>query len=150
MSELALGVILVSLGVVIGVMLSQYQATNYISAPKDLNASELDVSDSSRIILTNQNIKVYKDVVAPTHSMLPTLDAGNTLIIKYHPQVVNVGDIISVYNASKAGGTGLIHRVVDISGDCIFTKGDNAMFGDGICWNIGEINALVVGVIYTK
>ena len=53
-------------------------------------------------------------------SMSPTLKSGDLLIIKSPEEAIKPGTII-VYNA---GGDKIIHRVVEVNGGTLKTKGD--------------------------
>ncbi|HEV2137338.1 MAG TPA: signal peptidase I [Nitrososphaerales archaeon] len=59
-------------------------------------------------------------------SMLPTLEGGDLVVIQGVPvSDVHVGDIIVYNNLCSTGGESVVHRVVNITGGGLITKGDN-------------------------
>ncbi|HEV2227187.1 MAG TPA: signal peptidase I [Nitrososphaerales archaeon] len=59
-------------------------------------------------------------------SMLPTLEGGDLVVIQGVPvSDVHVGDIIVYNNLCSTQGESVVHRVVNISGGGLVTKGDN-------------------------
>jgi signal peptidase I len=65
------------------------------------------------------------------HSMLPTLEGGDLVVIQSVPLGdVHVGNII-VYGAPcSANGESVVHRVVNITAEGLITKGDNNQYTD--------------------
>jgi signal peptidase I len=62
------------------------------------------------------------------HSMRPTLDPGDTVLVDPR-QRVDVGDVIVFYTHERPTRT-VVHRVISIAGDTIVTKGDNTSIED--------------------
>ena len=62
-------------------------------------------------------------LIGPTDSMLPTLQGGELVCFDERP--ANVGDIVG-FKADWAPTGRVIHRVVEIRDNKIFTQGDNA------------------------
>ena len=65
------------------------------------------------------------------HSMLPTLEGGDLVVLQSVPiGDIHVGDII-VYGAPcSAGGESVVHRVINITSTGLITKGDNNQHPD--------------------
>ena len=60
------------------------------------------------------------------HSMLPTLEGGDLVVIQSVPiSDVHVGDIIVYGSPCSAEGESVVHRVVNITDAGLITKGDN-------------------------
>jgi len=60
------------------------------------------------------------------HSMLPTLEGGDLVVIQNVPiNDIHVGDIIVYSGLCSSLGVSVIHRVVAITGSGLITKGDN-------------------------
>jgi signal peptidase I len=60
------------------------------------------------------------------HSMLPTLEGGDLVVIQNVPiDQVHVGDIVVYNSLCSTGGESVVHRVVDITSAGLITKGDN-------------------------
>lgn len=60
------------------------------------------------------------------HSMLPTLEGGDLVVIQSAPiSDVHVGDIVVYNGLCSTLGESVIHRVVNISSQGLITKGDN-------------------------
>ena len=59
-------------------------------------------------------------------SMLPTLEGGDLVVIQGVPvSDVHVGDVIVYNNLCSSQGESVVHRVVNITGGGLITKGDN-------------------------
>ena len=59
-------------------------------------------------------------------SMLPTLEGGDLVVIQGVPMSqVHVGDIIVYGGNCSASGLSVVHRVVEVTGAGLITKGDN-------------------------
>lgn len=59
-------------------------------------------------------------------SMLPTLEGGDLVVIQGVPvSDVHVGDIVVYNNLCSTNGESVVHRVVNITGNGLVTKGDN-------------------------
>lgn len=73
-----------------------------------------------------ETLGVFFDVrYVASSSMEPNFPRGSLIVIARDPYDVAVGDPI-VYRYPQAPGRLLFHRVVDISGDSIYVKGDAA------------------------
>jgi signal peptidase I len=60
------------------------------------------------------------------HSMLPTLEGGDLVVIQGATlDQVHVGDIIVYNGLCSVSGESVIHRVIQITGSGLITKGDN-------------------------
>ena len=60
------------------------------------------------------------------HSMLPTLEGGDLVVIQSVPiSDVHVGDIIVYNGLCSTQGESVVHRVVNITSAGLITKGDN-------------------------
>lgn len=60
------------------------------------------------------------------HSMLPTLEGGDLVVIQSVPlSDVHVGDIIVYNGLCSSGGESVVHRVVMVTSTGLITKGDN-------------------------
>jgi signal peptidase I len=60
------------------------------------------------------------------HSMLPTLEGGDLVVIQSLPiRDIKVGNIIVYGPPCSAGGESVVHRVVNITDAGLITKGDN-------------------------
>jgi signal peptidase I len=60
------------------------------------------------------------------HSMLPTLEGGDLVVIQHVPiSQVHVGDIIVYSGLCSTGGESVVHRVVAETGGGLITEGDN-------------------------
>ncbi len=60
------------------------------------------------------------------HSMLPTLEGGDLVVIQNVPfSDIHVGDIIVYSGVCSTGGESVVHRVVQITSSGLITKGDN-------------------------
>ncbi|MBS3112725.1 hypothetical protein J4418_01420 [Candidatus Woesearchaeota archaeon] len=105
---------------------------------------------NDKIVLTIENAHWAK--FADTNSMDPVFDIeANTIEIKPSlPEQVHIGDIVS-YNSELLDNI-IIHRVVNISSDEIgwyaTFKGDNNLFNDPEKVRFGQINGLIVAIIY--
>ena len=65
------------------------------------------------------------------HSMLPTLEGGDLVVIQNVPiGEVHVGDIVVYGSPCSAYGESVVHRVVNITGAGLITKGDNNQYTD--------------------
>jgi signal peptidase I len=65
------------------------------------------------------------------HSMLPTLEGGDLVVIQgVSINQVRVGDIIVYGSPCSAGGESVVHRVVNITSAGLLTKGDNNPHAD--------------------
>jgi len=65
------------------------------------------------------------------HSMLPTLEGGDLVVIQSVPlSDVKVGDIIVYGSPCSSTGQSVIHRVVNITNEGLITKGDNNQRAD--------------------
>lgn len=59
-------------------------------------------------------------------SMLPTLEGGDLVVIQNMPVGdVHVGDIIVYNGVCSTSGLSVVHRVVQVTGSGLITKGDN-------------------------
>lgn len=64
-------------------------------------------------------------------SMLPTLEQGDLVVIQSVPfSDLKVGDIIVYSPPCSATGESVIHRIVNVSGDGVITRGDNNGYTD--------------------
>jgi signal peptidase I len=64
-------------------------------------------------------------------SMLPTLEGGDLVVIQGVPMSdVHVGDIIVYNSLCSTTGQSVVHRVVNITGGGLITKGDNNRAND--------------------
>ncbi|MDG6987659.1 MAG: signal peptidase I, partial [Nitrososphaerota archaeon] len=60
------------------------------------------------------------------HSMLPTLEGGDLVVLQSVPiSQVHVGNIIVYDGSCSAFGISVVHRVVAITSGGLITKGDN-------------------------
>jgi signal peptidase I len=60
------------------------------------------------------------------HSMLPTLEGGDLVVIQSVPiDQIHVGDIVVYNGLCSALGESVVHRVVNITSAGLITKGDN-------------------------
>lgn len=60
------------------------------------------------------------------HSMLPTLEGGDLVVIqKVAISQIHVGDIIVYNGLCSTGGESVVHRVIQITSSGLITKGDN-------------------------
>lgn len=60
------------------------------------------------------------------HSMLPTLEGGDLVVIQNVPiSDIQVGNIIVYNGLCSTGGESVVHRVVNITKAGLITKGDN-------------------------
>jgi signal peptidase I len=60
------------------------------------------------------------------HSMLPTLEGGDLVVIQgVAISDIHVGDVIVYNGLCSVGGESVVHRVVAIVGSGLITKGDN-------------------------
>jgi len=65
------------------------------------------------------------------HSMLPTLEGGDLVVIQNVPiSDIHVGDIIVYGSPCSAEGESVVHRVVNITSAGLITKGDNNPYPD--------------------
>jgi len=65
------------------------------------------------------------------HSMLPTLEGGDLVVIQSVPiNDIKVGDIIVYNGLCSTSGLSVIHRVVNITSAGLITKGDNNQYPD--------------------
>jgi signal peptidase I len=65
------------------------------------------------------------------HSMLPTLEGGDLVVIQPDPiSDVHVGDIIVYNGLCSTTGISVIHRVVNITSAGLITEGDNNPYPD--------------------
>jgi len=133
--------------------------SNLYSKPpyaQSLNASEVmygyDKANNLTKIYLKGRIYVYysnrKDWY--TTSMNGTLGAGNIILLsddKRYLDDLKVGDIISARKNDI--GFGATHRIVNITKDCIITKGDANPTVDGVCWKKEDVMYKVLGAIYT-
>lgn len=85
------------------------------------------VLSSIAMYSSNGKVFLFKFAVVLTDSMRPTLNANDIVLIT-KPNHLKVGDIIT-YN-DKNSNMLVIHRVVDIDGDKLTTKGDNNNIND--------------------
>jgi signal peptidase I len=85
--------------------------------------------------------------VLDTNSMIPTFDAGDTLILESSPANLNVGNIVIWQR--KPNEPLSCHRIIQIKGNYIRTKGDNNWFPDK--WFLmSEVKYKVIGVLYKE
>ena len=64
-------------------------------------------------------------------SMLPTLEGGDLVVIQNVPiDQVHLGDIVVYNGLCSSTGLSVIHRVVNITGAGLITKGDNNNYSD--------------------
>jgi len=85
------------------------------------------------------------------YSMSPSLRTGDTLLcLKVSFENLKVGDIVAHYHPSRSDHPLVAHRVVEISGGKIRTKGDNNPNPDDYyldnSWYVGK----VIGVLFTS
>jgi signal peptidase I len=67
------------------------------------------------------------------YSMLPTLEGGDLVVIQNVPiDQIHVGDIIVYNGLCSALGESVVHRVVNITGAGLITKGDNNEYNDQV------------------
>lgn len=60
------------------------------------------------------------------HSMLPTLEGGDLVVIQSVPMSeIHVGDIVIYNGLCSTFGESVVHRVVQITAQGLITKGDN-------------------------
>jgi len=127
---------------------------NYLKPPyaQSFNASQVaytyDYNNNRTIIYLKGIHFVYfsnkKDWY--TTSMNGTFGAGNVVIFSNDIGDLKVGDIISVRKNSSFGVT---HRIVNITNDCIITKGDANNVVDGVCWKKEDVIFKILGAFYT-
>lgn len=96
---------------------------------------------------------VYPVLLSDTNSMDPTLDNSSKVIVvaPRGERDIHVGDIVG-YRCSACEGTTIMHRVVAIASDdggTYYTlRGDNAPGADPERVRFGQIQSVVVGIIY--
>ena len=60
------------------------------------------------------------------YSMLPTLEGGDLVVIQNVPlDQIHKGDIIVYNSLCSTGGESVVHRVINVTGSGLITKGDN-------------------------
>ena len=65
------------------------------------------------------------------HSMLPTLEGGDLVVIQNVPvDQIHVGDIVVYNSLCSTGGESVVHRVINITSAGLITKGDNNPYSD--------------------
>jgi len=65
------------------------------------------------------------------HSMLPTLEGGDLVVIQNVPvNQIHVGDIVVYNSLCSTGGESVVHRVINITSEGLITKGDNNPYTD--------------------
>lgn len=129
---------------------SAFVLPSALAAPADRIAeSQLFVFDN-RVVLELPQASWAR--YADTNSMLPLLDEGaNGIEIKpSQPEEIAVGDVIS-YRAGFADAL-VVHRVVEVGHDdegwYALTKGDSSSLPDPGKVRFGQINGVLVAVIY--
>ena len=65
------------------------------------------------------------------HSMLPTLEGGDLVVIQNVPLgQIRMGDIIVYNGLCSTGGESVVHRVINVTSQGLITKGDNNPYPD--------------------
>lgn len=125
-------------------------ASSALAAPADRVAEESIFVFEDRVIV--ELPKASWASYADTNSMLPLLDQGANGIelTPSKPEDIRVGDVIS-YRATFANGL-VVHRVIetgyDEEGWYALTKGDSSSLPDPGRVRFGQINGVLVAVIY--
>lgn len=91
----------------------------------------------------------YRPVYVLTGSMEPYLKTNGIALTKEVDSMddIEVGDVITFHLVSDANETlRITHRITNIDGDIIYTKGDNNRVEDGIPLTIDNVEAKVTHV----
>lgn len=101
-------------------------------------------------VIRNTIIEKYSSLndfylVASGTSMLPTIKPGDILQIKKKSEY-KIGSIIVFVNPSfETENVFVVHRIIDLGKNKVFTKGDNLPFYDPVI-NIGNVLGEVVEI----
>lgn len=125
--------------------------TTYISKVKNYNSHHM-----SQIYFNNGRFQMgdlttYLIVNGDTHSMIPTFDIGNIVLVQDYKefkknQVLEIGDIIAFKCKGIYNGKQTIHRIIDMNKKYLITKGDNNNYSEKI--NYDCITYVIKGAIF--
>lgn len=110
--------------------------------PKFANISDVDIKylDNSTIITINKRL-LPVTISCKSFSMATWLGCGNYgFKEEYTGQKLFVGDVIIFKNPWNETGT-VIHQIINITDDCVFTKGTNNKYPDDVCLKRPDIEA---------
>jgi len=105
--------------------------------------------EDTQIVITS---KVYdislSNPVSRTSSMSPSIPNSAKVITRkpLNDSDFYVGDIVCFPSQNNVGKF-VCHRIIEIDGDRVFTKGDNAV-GGGEVTTRDRIDSIVIGVLY--
>jgi len=91
----------------------------------------------------------YRPVLVLTGSMEPYMMTNGLALTKEVTDIceLSVGDVVTYHVQGQEGNMlRITHRIIDISGNFIYTKGDNNSVSDCYALTIDNIEAKVVGV----
>ena len=91
----------------------------------------------------------YRPVLVLTGSMEPYMMTNGLALTKQVKDISELaaGDVITYHIESESGKTlRITHRITEIDGEYIYTKGDNNYVDDGIALTMDNVEAKVVGV----
>ena len=91
----------------------------------------------------------YRPVVILTGSMEPYMKVNGVVLTKAVDDIeeLEVGDVISYHVQSEKGNLlRITHRIIDIEGELIYTKGDNNNVADGYALTMENVEAKAVAV----
>lgn len=83
-----------------------------------------------------------------TGSMEGVIGMNNTIIAEQNPTDLQIGDIIGAKNEKYPQG--IMHRIINITDECITTRGDAVEYQDPICWQKDDVMFKVIGVMFTR
>jgi len=127
----------------------RYDSNIIVKSPRN-QLSKSDSEDYGSYIKIESSIYdlSLSNQIARTGSMNPAIPDGSKIITR-KPSSLNdfiLGDIVCFWSKTQSG-TQICHRIIEIDGDRIFTRGDNVN-GGGEMRTRDEINSIVVGVLY--
>jgi len=123
------------------------------SSPRNLlspsDSKSIYYEGNSNIIISSEEHELHlSSPVSATGSMRPTIPDHSKIITRAvtDDEDLFVGDIVCFWNKVLTA-TQICHRIIEIDGDRIFTRGDNVA-GGGEMRTRDEINSIVVGVLF--
>lgn len=121
---------------------------NYVINEKILSSHHTIDFEKEGTDVTIKDIDYVGDIFGESHSMFPTIDVGNLVLMqeydKYREKYeLKTGDIIR-YHCSPYYP--IIHRIIEIEDDYIITKGDNNKFVERVPYEC--VTDIIMGVFY--
>lgn len=113
--------------------------TNYYPKYADIKDIKIQYYNNSTVIIINKKLLPIT-ISCDSYSMATWMGCGNYgFKEKYSKQTLFVGDVIIFKNPWNQTGT-VIHQIINITDECVFTKGINNKYADNECIKKSDID----------